>query len=146
MVYCTVEGNVVSECPLKYSPTSLFVCLCVCVCMCTISLNICQRAFHRAWKSQAMAMTMLRSQPWKRRPLALFRDCSHSWCGSTSVHTPMIIHSGVIVLHISPLARQSVTVAAGHTWVIQGSAVLISMLRWRCWWGEGYLVLVSLWL
>lgn len=36
-----------------------------------------------------------------------------------------------------PRPRQSVTVAAGHTRVIQGSAALISSLQWRCWCGEG---------
>lgn len=74
-------------------------------------------------------------------PLAFFWDRGHSWCASTGVYTPMIMHSGVVVLHISPLARRSVTVAAGRTWVIRGSAVLISLLPRRFRRGEGYLTL-----
>lgn len=135
LTWCTVEGNVVSVCPLK---RGMQACLCLCVCVYYIFKHL-SACVPQSLKNQALALTRLRSRPWKRWPLALFRDRSHSWCGSIAVHTPMIIHSGVIVLHISPLARRSVTVTAGHTWVIQGSAVLISTLQWRCWWGKGYL-------
>lgn len=72
---------------------------------------------------------------------ALFWDHGHSWCASTGIYTPMIIHPGVVEPHISPLARRSVMVAAGRTWVIRSSAVLISLLQWRCRQGEGYLTL-----
>lgn len=129
----------------SHSPTQhACVCLCARALMYFIFKHL-SAGVPRSLNSQALTLTTLRSQPWKRQPLALFRDRSHSWCGSISIHTSMIIHSGVIVLHISPLARQSVTAAAGRTWVIQGSAALISVLRWRCWRGEGC-CRVSLWL
>lgn len=82
--------------------------------VCAAPLNICEGAFHRAW---------IPAWHWPRRGHSPERDgpclssgTAVSWC----VHTPMIIHSGFIVLHISPLARHSVTVADGHTWVIHG--------------------------
>ena len=121
-------GNEVSKCHLKHSNVGNGR-------VRLASLNICQGVFHRAWKvagtDHAKVTALKETAPRSpRSQLVWLHRRSH-----TDDH-PL----GVIVRsHIPPPppVQQPVTVAAGHTWVSQCSAVLISARRRRgCWRGE----------
>ncbi|CAK6962092.1 hypothetical protein INR49_014797%2C partial [Scomber scombrus] len=119
--HCIAEGNVVSERPLKFSNISL----------CVDYMRVCVRCIFK--HLSGLRSAKLENQPGTDHaevtaperdgpPLALFGDRSHSWCRSTGIHTPMIIHSGVIVLHISPPAP---AVRHGHSWSHMGDSGLL---------------------